>query len=132
MYDLYKERKVGMTLESQFDHTGMKKAEVVVQELRGEHGRQFAKVTPQYERIAASNAVILVFKIDEGPKVKVGRIKFTGNHAFSDRKLIRAMRHDRPYAIPLYFTNISVLTKTSHRQKLNEYLQATSPALSQY
>ncbi|WP_410970852.1 hypothetical protein, partial [Salmonella sp. SAL04269] len=72
----------------------------------GEHGRQFARVTPQYERIAASNAVILVFKVEEGPKVKVGRITFTGNHAFSNRKLVRAMRHDRPYAIPLYITEI--------------------------
>jgi outer membrane protein insertion porin family len=121
--DRFKERKVGLTVESQFDPTRIKKAEVVLQELLGEHGRQFAKVTPQYERIAASNAVILVFKIEEGPKVKVGRIKFTGNHAFSDRKLIRAMRHDRPYAIPLYFTNISVLTKTFDRQKLNEDLE---------
>ena len=76
-------------------------------ELLGEHGRQFAKVTPQYERIASSNAVILIFKIEEGPKVKVGKIMFTGNHAFSDRKLIRAMRHDRPVLrFPLYLTEI--------------------------
>jgi outer membrane protein insertion porin family len=121
--DRFKERKVGLTVESQFDPTRIKKAEVVLKELLGEHGRQFAKVTPQYERIAASNAVILVFKIEEGPKVKVGRIKFTGNHAFSDRKLIRAMRHDRPYAIPLYFWNIPVLTKTYDREKLNEDLE---------
>src|SRR5712664_3507743 len=91
--DRFKERKVGLSVESQFDPTKIKKAEVVLKELLGEHGRQFAKVTPQYERIASSNAVILVFKIEEGPKVKVGKIKFTGNHAFSDRKLIRAMRH---------------------------------------
>jgi outer membrane protein insertion porin family len=121
--DRFKERKVGLTVESQFDPTRIKKAEVVLKELLGEHGRQFAKVTPQYERIAASNAVILVFKVDEGPKVKVGRIKFTGNHAFSDRKLIRAMRHDRPYAIPLYFWYIPVLTKTYDREKLNEDLE---------
>ena len=121
--DRFKERKVGLTVESQFDPTRIKKAEVVLKELLGEHGRQFAKVTPQYERVASSNAVILVFKIDEGPKVKVGRIKFTGNHAFSDRKLIRAMRHDRPYAIPLYFWNISVLTKTFDREKLNEDIE---------
>jgi outer membrane protein insertion porin family len=121
--DRFKERKVGLTVESQFDPTRIKKAEVVLKELLGEHGRQFAKVTPQYERIAASNAVILVFKIEEGPKVKVGRIKFTGNHAFSDRKLIRAMRHDRPYAIPLYFWYIPVLTKTYDREKLNEDLE---------
>jgi outer membrane protein insertion porin family len=121
--DRFKEKKVGLTVESQFDPTRIKKAEVVLKDLLGEHGHQFAKVTPQYERIAASNAVILVFKIEEGPKVKVGRIKFTGNHAFSDRKIIRAMRHDRPYAIPLYFMEINVLNKTYDREKLNEDLE---------
>src|SRR6266481_3046179 len=121
--DRFKERKVGLSVESQFDPTKIKKAEVVLKDLLGEHGRQFAKVTPQYERIASSNAVILVFKIEEGPKVKVGKIKFTGNHAFSDRKLIRAMRHDRPYSIPLYFWYIPVLTKTYDRQKLSEDLE---------
>ena len=114
---------MGLSVESQFDPTRIKKAEVVLRELLGEHGRQFAKVTPQYEKIASSNAVILVFKIEEGPKVKVGHIKFTGNHAFSDRKLIRAMRHDRPYAIPLYLTEIAVLSKTYDRDKLNEDLE---------
>jgi outer membrane protein insertion porin family len=121
--DRFKERKVGLTVESQFDPTKIKKAEVVIKELLGEHGRQFAKVTPQYERIVSSNAVILIFKVDEGPKVKVGRIQFTGNHAFSQRKLIRAMRHDRPYAIPLYFREISVMRKTYDRDKLNEDLE---------
>src|SRR5947208_7006640 len=121
--DRFKERKVGLSVESQFDPTKIKKAEVVIKELLGEHGRQFAKVTPQYERIASSNAVILIFKVEEGPKVKVGRIKFTGNHAFSDRKLIRAMRHDRPYQIPLYITEINVMSKTYDRDKLNEDLE---------
>jgi len=118
--DRFKEKKVGLTVESQFDPTKIKKAEVVLKDLLGEHGRQFAKVTPEYERIASSNAVILVFKIDEGPKVKVGKIKFTGNHAFSDRKLIRAMHNDRPYAIPLYITNINVMSKTYDHDKLIE------------
>jgi outer membrane protein insertion porin family len=121
--DRFKERKVGLTVESSFDPTRIKKAEVVLKELLGEHGRQFATVTPQYERIASSNAVILVFKIQEGPKVKVGHIKFTGNHAFSDRKLIRAMRHDRPYSIPLYFWDIAVLNKTYDSEKLTEDIE---------
>ena len=121
--DRLKERKVGLSVESQFDPTKIKKAQVVIKELLGEHGRQFAKVTPQYERIASSNAVILVFKVEEGPKVKVGKIRFKGNHAFSDRKLIRAMRHDRPYSIPLYFWYIPVLTKTYDREKLSEDLE---------
>ena len=70
--DRFKEKKVGLTVESSFDPTRIKKAEVVLKDLLGEHGRQFAAVTPQYEKIASSNAVILVFKIDEDPKVKVG------------------------------------------------------------
>ena len=121
--DRFKERKVGLSVESPFDPTKIKKAEVVLKELEGEHGHQFATVTPQYERIASSNAVILVFKIDEGPKVKVGIIKFVGNKSFSDRKLLRAMKHDRPYGIPLYFWDIPVMAKTYDREKLNEDLE---------
>ncbi len=129
--DRFKEKKVGLTVESQFDPTRIKKAEVVLKELLGEHGRQFATVTPQYERIASSNAVILVFKIDEGPKVKVGKIEFTGNHAFSSRKLIRAMKHDRPYAIPLYFTEINVMSKTYDHDKLIEDIEVGIKGLYQ-
>jgi len=121
--DRFKERKVGLTVESQFDPAKIKKAEVVLGELLGEHGRQFAKVTPQYERIVASNAVILIFKVEEGPKVKIGTIHFAGNHVFSDRKLIRAMRHDRPYAIPMYFRDVTVLAKTYDHEKLNEDIE---------
>src|SRR5216683_721931 len=121
--DRFKERKVGLSVESQFDPTKIKKAEVVLKDLLGEHGRQFAKVTPQYERIASSNAVILVFKIEEGPKVKVGQIQFTGNHAFSRRKLIRAMRNDRPYSIPLKITEINVMSKTYDHDKLIEDIE---------
>ena len=121
--DRFKEKKVGLTVESQYDPTRIKKAEVVLKELLGEHGRQFATVTPEYEKIASSNAVILVFKINEGPKVKVGKIEFTGNHAFSSRKLIRAMKHDRPYQIPLYFTEIDVMSKTYDHDKLIEDIE---------
>jgi outer membrane protein insertion porin family len=121
--DAFKDKKVGLSVESQFDPTKIKHAEVVIKELLAEHGRQFATVKPTYERIAATNAVKLVFNIDEGPKVKVGTITFTGNKVFSDGKLLRAMRHDRPYAIPLYITNIAVLDKTYDRQKLDEDLE---------
>ncbi len=55
--------------------------------------------------------------------MKVGTVTFTGNKVFSDGKLLRAMRHDRPYAIPLYITNIPVMDKTYDRQKLDEDLE---------
>ena len=97
--DRFKERKVGLTVESSFDPRVIKKAEVVLKELLREHGRQFATVTPQYERIAASNAVILVFKIEKARRSKSDDIRFTGNHAFSDR-IDSRMRHDAPIPFP--------------------------------
>ena len=44
--------------------------------------------------------------------MKVGRITVQGNKAFSQRKIIRTMSHDRPYAIPLGITYIPVMSKT--------------------
>ncbi len=121
--DAYKQKHVDMTVESQFDPTRIKRAEVVIKELLAAHGRQFATVKATYERIVATNAVKLTFIIDEGPKVKVGAITFVGNKAFSDEKLIWAMHNDRPYAIPLGFTFIPVMSKTYDQDKLNEDLE---------
>jgi outer membrane protein insertion porin family len=124
--DRFKERKVGLSIESQFDPTRIKKAEVVIKELLAEHGRQYAIVKPTFERLPGTNAVKLTFNIDEGPKVKVGKILITGNTAFSGRKIIRTMRNSRPIAIPLgpvppYF--IAVMSKTFDRPKLDEDME---------
>lgn len=122
--DRFKDRKVGLSIESQFDPTRIRKAEVVLKELLAEHGRQFATVKPTYERLPGTNAVKLTFNIDEGPKVKVGKILFTGNTAFSNRKLVRTMRNSRPIAVPLgplgYFP---VMSKTFDRPKLDEDME---------
>ncbi len=124
--DRFKDRKVGLSIESQFDPTRIKKAEVVLKELLAEHGHQYASVKPTYERMPGTNAVKLTFTIDEGPKVKVGKIIITGNTAFSGAKIIRTMHNSRPTAIPLgpfppgY---IAVLSKTYDRPKLDEDLE---------
>jgi outer membrane protein insertion porin family len=124
--DRFKDRKVGLSIESQFDPTRIKKAEVVLKELLAEHGRQFATVKPTFERLPGTNAVKLTFNINEGPKVKVGKILITGNTAFSARKIIRTMRNSRPISIPLgtvppYY--IAVMSKTFDRPKLDEDME---------
>ena len=121
--DAFKDKKVGLSVESQFDPTKIKRAEVVIKGLLAAHGHQFATVKPTYERIAATNAVKLVFNIDEGPKVKVGTITIAGNKAFSDRRIIRTMRNDRPYSIPAVHHVIPVMSKTFDRPKLDEDME---------
>ena len=122
--DRFKDRKVGLSVEGQFDPTKIKKAEVAIKDLEAEHGHQFAVVKPTYEKIPATNAVKLVFTVDEGPKVKVGMITFQGNHAFSSRRIIRSMKLSRPISIPLWFFDVPIMHKTFDRQKLNEDLEA--------
>jgi outer membrane protein insertion porin family len=119
----YKERKVGLSVESAFDPTRIKRAEVALKELLSERGRQFAEIRPTFERIPATNAIKLIFNIEEGPKVKVGKIEVEGNEAFSDGKIVRAMRHSRPYGIPLGITFIPMFNKTFDRRKLSEDLE---------
>ena len=49
--DRFKERKVGLSPESQYDPTKVKKAEVTIRELLSEHGRQFATVRTEVRPI---------------------------------------------------------------------------------
>ena len=121
--DRFRERKVGLTVDSQLDRTRIRRAEIVLQELLAEHGRQFAVVKGTYAMIPATNAVQLTFTVDEGPKVKVGQIQFDGNQVFSRRRLIRSMRMSRPYAVPMGLFDLPVMSKTFDRAKLDQDME---------
>jgi outer membrane protein insertion porin family len=100
--DRYKERKVGLTIQSQYDPVVVKRAEVVLQDLLAEHGHQFATVRARTRNIPP-NSVALTFIVVEGPKVKVGKIRFRGNTVFSSLRLQRAMKYSRPLGAPPWF-----------------------------
>ena len=100
--DRYKERKVPLSIQSQYDPVVVKRAEVVLQELLAEHGRQFATVRARTRNIPP-NSVALTFIVVEGPKVKVGQIRFKGNTVFSGARLERAMKYSRPVGAPPWF-----------------------------
>ena len=93
--DKFKELKVGLTQESQYDPTKVKRAEVVIKQLLAAHGRQFATIRSEVRPIPPA-AVSLTFVVKEGPKVKVGRIKFEGNKALQQSRA--AERHEEPEA----------------------------------
>lgn len=105
--DRFKERKVGLSVESQYDPARVQRAAVVLKEFLSERGRQFAVVDPEVRQIPPSSLSIN-FNVVEGPKVKVGHIDITGNQVFSDREAIRAMKLLRPIGIPksILFENL--------------------------
>ncbi len=75
--DRFKDRKVGLAVENQYDPTKIKKAEVTLKQLLSEHGRQFATIRTEVRPIPP-NAVGITFVVREGPKVKVGKHTLPG------------------------------------------------------
>jgi len=117
--DRFKERKVPLSVESQYDPTKVKKAEVVLKELLSEHGRQFATIRTEIRQIPP-NAVAVTFVIKEGPKVKVGRIRFRCNKHVPDRTLRAAMKNLKPIGIPHSIFLEDIFSKTYDATKLEE------------
>lgn len=117
--DRFKERKVGLSVENQYDPTKIKKAEVALKELLSEHGRQFATIRTEVRPIPPA-AVGITFVVREGPKVKVGHIRFKGNKHINDRTLRAAMKNLKPIGIPHSIFLESLFAKTYDATKLEE------------
>jgi outer membrane protein insertion porin family len=117
--DRFKERKVGLTVESMYDPNVVNRAAVVLKELLAEHGHQFAVVTPQLRRIPPSSLEV-VFAVEEGPKIKVGHIEITGNQAFSRLEVVRAMKNLHGIGIPHSILFEEIFPATFDAAKLEE------------
>ena len=117
--DRFKERKVGLSADSSYDPNKVQHATVVLQEYLAERGRQFATVDPQLHQVPPQG-VSIIFKVDEGPKVKVNEINFTGNKVFSHRILLRSMKNLHPYGIPYSIYLESLFNKAYDSTKLEE------------
>ena len=116
--DRFKERRVGLSIESVYDPSRVQRARVVLQEFLAERGRQFAEITPEIRQLPPSSLSI-AFNVKEGPKVKVGRIDIQNNAAFRDRVVIRSMRGLRPIGIPYSILFESLFSKAFDSTKLD-------------
>ncbi|MGH9598444.1 MAG: outer membrane protein assembly factor BamA, partial [Terracidiphilus sp.] len=119
----YKKEKVDLTEESQYDPTKVSQAIDVIKEMLAQHGHQFATVKADVKTIPPAS-VQLVFNIKEGPVVKVGKIKFTGNTHISSLALRRAMRGLKPIGIPysIIFENLFPQTYDSSKLEMDTEL----------
>jgi outer membrane protein insertion porin family len=115
----FKKDKVGLSVENQYDPTKIKKAEVTLKELLAEHGRQFATIRTEIHPIPPA-AVGVIFNIKEGPKVKVGKIKFEGNKKLKSRTLRAAMKNSKPIGIPHSIFLENLFSRTYDSTKLQE------------
>ena len=117
--DRFKERKVGLSVESQYDPNKVQHAAVVIKEYLAERGRQFATVEPEVRQVPPSSLEI-VFNVNEGPKIKVGKITIVGNQAFSQREVIRAMKNSHGIGVPYSILFENIFASTYDSSKLEE------------
>ena len=117
--EAFKKAKVGLSVESQYDPTKIKRAEVVLKGLLAEHGHQFATIKTEIKTIPPA-AVALTFTVKEGPTVKVGKIAFDGNNNINDRTLRASMKNLRPIGIPRSIILENLFARTFDASKLDE------------
>ncbi len=117
--DRFKKEKVGLSVESQYDPTRIKRAETVIRQLLSEHGHQFATIKTEVKTIPPAS-VQVNFNIKEGPTVKVGQIKFVGNQHISSLLLRRSMKNLRPIGIPYSIFLENLFSQTFDSTKLEE------------
>ncbi len=119
----YKKEHVDLTAESQYSPTKIAHAETVIKQMEAAHGRQFATIKADVKNIPPAS-VQIIFNIKEGPVVKVGKIRFTGNRHISSRTLRRAMKGLKPIGIPysLIFENLFPVTYDSSKLEMDTEL----------
>jgi len=115
----FKERRAQISKESQFDPAKANGARNVIRELLAEKGHPDAKVSIEVEDISATT-VALIFNVDEGPRVRVKEIEFTGDRdGFSQRRLRSAMKLVKESGLISTFTSKDIYFK----EKLQDDLE---------
>ncbi len=115
----YKKNKVHLTPEDQYDPTQIAGAITSIRQLEAEHGHQFATVRPDIKNVPPAR-VDITFNVKEGPKVKVGRITFSGNTHVPSRVLRESMVDLRPIGIPHSIIFEHLFARTYNASKLDE------------
>lgn len=115
----FKERRVGLSTEAQYDPNKVQRAIVVLKEYLAERGRQYAEIEPEVFQIPPSS-VVITFVVNEGAKVKVGEISFDGVKELKPRDVRRSMANSKPIGIPYSIFLENMFAKSFDSIKLEE------------
>jgi outer membrane protein insertion porin family len=115
----FKDRRVAIGKETQFDPHKVFDARNVLKELLAEKGYPEAEIEIRVEEISAT-AVALNFEVKEGPRVRIREIEFVGQRdGFSQRQLRSSMKLVKEAGLFATFTSKDIYS----REKLIEDLE---------
>lgn len=91
-----KEQNTSIRLDTFIDPALIRKIEGIVRDMMKDKGFQSAEVTHELKDAAGGPKLVnITFQMQEGPKVKLRHVEFTGNVAYPDGALRRRMKENR-------------------------------------
>ena len=111
--DAFKEKKLGLTVDSQYDPYKVKTGERILNELMIQSGKPLGSVRSEIEPLPPVS-VRVRFVVEEGENVRIGTINFTGNKIFKDSELRNALELSKERSVFTMFKG----TDKYHREKL--------------
>ena len=98
----FRDKRVGLTVDSPFDPAKLPKARQALRDLLDQNGRPLGRVETETEEITSSS-LALTFRIDEGPKVRIGKIDFEGNTVLSSGQLRSTLELNKERSLMVIF-----------------------------
>lgn len=93
-----RELGISLRLDSFLDEGAVRRVRGLVQSMMAEKGYQDAEITTSIEPLPGGPKLVkVVFHVEEGPKVRIRTVEFTGNEAMSDRALRRRMKDTKAH-----------------------------------
>jgi outer membrane protein insertion porin family len=120
-----KEAKIELTGDRPLDRNLTHRAAVFVEGLLRQEGRDYPEVTPT-EQPRPDGKVDVVFKVDEGTKVRIAKVNFVGNQEFSNGRLRKVMKDTRQSGMWAWLTHNDRFSEEkfeTDRDRVREFYQ---------
>ncbi|MBC7362439.1 MAG: outer membrane protein assembly factor BamA [Candidatus Aminicenantes bacterium] len=114
-----KEKDENIAAYSYYSPARIQKAKKTIKELLEEKGLQAARIDTELVR-KGKNEVELIFRIDEGPKLRVGEIVFVGRTKIPDSFLQEAMKDNRAHNLFNWIAGKDVFKKNKLEENIAE------------
>ncbi|MGB9906664.1 MAG: outer membrane protein assembly factor BamA [Candidatus Saccharicenans sp.] len=122
-----KEKDDYIAPHSHYNPYRVQKARKTIKELLEDKGLQAARIEAELVT-RANNEVDLVFRIDEGARLRVGEVVFVGRTKIPDSFLVEAMKDNRQHSLINWIANKDVFKKN----KLEDNLAEIKKKLQEY
>lgn len=110
----FREQRVGVSKEAIYDPVKVRNAIRVMKQLLAAKGHPNAVISEDKEQISATS-VAITFRVEEGPRVRVGEIRFEGSKVFKSGELRSQMKYVKEAGLFSRIKELDIL----HREKLD-------------